>query len=111
MIDYLNEENLILYEFEDVPKVAFNLQIGDEDNIEKIIQNKRFSFLEISAGFNCQKKEFETHYIGFTIIEFLNNFETICNICNKYEDRIKKSNDNFVTFEIEEPEYEEKESN
>lgn len=95
MIDYLKDDNLILFNSYTEIKYNFKLIIEPNDNKEKIIQNKPFLFL--GKSINCNDSiEFQSNYIGFTILEFLNNYNFIINLCEKYKNKIEKSNEELI---------------
>lgn len=95
MIDYLKDDNLILFNSYTEIKYNFKLIIEPNDNKEKIIQNKPFLFL--GKSINCNDSiEFQSNYIGFTILEFLNNYNFIINLCEKYKNKIEKSSEELI---------------
>ncbi len=95
MFDYLKEDNLIFYKFEEETKHSFNIIINPSNNTEEIIQDKPFLFLDNTYKYKNNKVK--ANYIGFTILEFLNNYEIICNLCEKYIKQLAKSNNKLIT--------------
>lgn len=90
-INYLKED-ILLFNFNDNNYCDFTFSINAINEKEQIKQNKPF-YIKDDKIINFSTK------VGFTILEFLNNYEYINSIYTKYENKIKAIPKNNINYE------------
>lgn len=90
-INYLKED-ILLFNFNDNNYCDFTFSINAINEKEQIKQNKPF-YIKDDKIINFSTK------VGFTILEFLNNYEYINSIYTEYENKIKAIPKNNINYE------------